>query len=190
MMVKMEINDSYRYIGVLASLMAWLGIVIVLWSWPIIKTNSISKHVATQKKSWLLFAPIETVALALFYVFMVNWFIPVLELPGLYKILISITLLLEVITSWVPDSTGWKKTVHHYTAYSAALLLPILNLFIATSAQTPVIAKVVAYASFAAAVGILCLYAFTKTARQKHLVYQSLYFACFHLPILAVIFAA
>lgn len=109
MMMLMEINESYRYLGVLASFLAWLAIAIVLLCWPRVRSQSVSNHVAAYKKAWLIYAPIESVALILFYVFMIKWFIPVLALSSTYQWLITVALSLELITVWVPDTVGWKK---------------------------------------------------------------------------------
>ena len=188
--VAMEINESYRYVGVLASFTAWLAIAIVLWRWPRIKSQSISKHVSAYKKAWLIFAPIESVALILFYVFMSNWFIPVLELPAIYTFLITLSLLLEFITTWVPDVKGWKQTVHHYTAYGAVLILPFITVLVALSPDISLFAELAAWISLAIMFTIISLYLSKKDTRKNHLIYQSVYFACFHIPVLAVIFTA
>lgn len=184
----MQVIESFRYVGVLASLTAWLAIVVVLYRSPIVKSKSISKHVATSRQTWLLFAPIETTALVLFYVFMVKWLIPVLVLPTAFTILVTFALLLELVTTWVPDTTGAKHRIHHYTAYGAALLIPVVTLFIATASLTPNLAKVIAYLCTALSLFIIALFVVGKDTREKHLIYQSIYFACFHIPILAVIF--
>jgi len=184
----MDINESYKYIGVLASFLAWFGIAMVLYKWPTIKSNSISKHVSAYKRAWLLFAPIETISLLLFYLFMINWFIPTLNLPITFEVLVVAALLLELVTTWVTDTDGLKHKIHQFTAYTASLLIPVITLFIAVSPLASTTARVIAYLSFGVSVGIFCLFLLKESTREKHLVYQSLYFACFHLPILAVIF--
>lgn len=186
----MQVEESYKYVGVVASFTAWLAIAAVLYSWPIVRSKSISKHVSAYKKAWLLFAPVETLALLLFYVFMIKWFIPALALSSLYKILVTLALILELVTTWVPDTDGIKHKVHHFTAYSAAWILPLLNILIVTSTAASMAVKVAA--AFSAMIMITIIYKFliTKTAREEHLIYQSVYFACFHIPLLTAIFTA
>lgn len=186
----MQVIEGYKYVGIIASFTAWLAIAVVLYGWPVVKSKSISKHVSASRQSWLLFAPIETIALILLYLFMISWLIPILELSNVFLVLVTIALLLELITTWVPDTSGIKHKIHHYTAYTAALLVPVVTLFIAASALTPTIAKVIAYICTLIALGIVGLFLFAKNTREKHLIYQSIYFACFHISMLAVIFTA
>ena len=182
------IDENYRYVGVLATFLAWLGIGVVLWIWPVVRSKSISTHVSAYKAAWLIFAPIETAALLLLYLFMLNWFIPILGLSTMYIVLLTIALLLELITTWVPDTSGLKHKVHRITAYSAALMLPLLIIPVALSPIVPLIPKLLAYISLAVMGYILYLLFAIQAARKKHLIYQSVYFACFYIPILAVVF--
>lgn len=187
-MLLMPINDNYKYIGVLASFLTWLAIAIVLWRQPRVPSNSISKHVAADRRGWLIFAPLATLALVLFYIFMVNWFIPKLDLSPTYEVLVTLVILLEFITTWIPDTSGWKQRVHHYTAYTAAAILPFLTLIITRSPFITTTARILTYACLVVALGIFALYLTVKTTREKHLIYQSIFFACFYIPVLVVIF--
>lgn len=182
----MYIDQNYRYLVFIATILAWLAIGIVLWFWPVTKSKSISTHVSASKKAWLIFAPLETVALLLLYIFMLKWFIPTLILPTVYTALVSVVVLLELLTTWIPDTTGWKHTAHRKTAYGAAFLLPLLIMPILFSEATTAFSKMVTFISLSVMFYILYLLIAVKTARQKHLIYQSIYFACFYLPILSV----
>lgn len=184
----MDFSESYKYVGVIASFTAWLAIAVVLYKWPVIKSKSISKHVAAYKQAWLLFAPLETVALVLFFFFMFKWFIPALNLPTTYSIVVTMALLLELITTWIPDTHGIKHKIHHFTAYGAAWLLPILNLSIVFTPAASVVSRVAALVLFVAMVAIIYMFLRIKGTREKHLIYQGIYFACFHVPLLLVIF--
>ena len=178
----------YRYFGLLSIFLAWLSVGVVLYKWPIIISRSISRHMAAQKESYLLNVLITSSSLAIFILFSFKWLIPTYNLHLMCKILVSLCAGLELITAWVPDSSGIKHLIHHYASYTAALLLPLIVLLILLSSRTTNFTKIVSFIAIVKMISIIFLLQYGKKARQKHLLYQCLYFACFHVVIILAIF--
>ena len=181
--------QGYKYVGVISIALTWLAISFVLYKWPVLRSKSISKHVSAYKESYLLFAILTSVSLVLFYLFMFKWFIPVFTLPLGFKLVLIIGLILEFITVWIPDSTGLKHSVHNFTGYSAAFLLLVMTSFIVASPAASTFVKLVSLIATATMFSIFGFFLSVKSARQQHLIYQSVYIVSFHIAILVALFS-
>ena len=187
----MQEIEVYRYIGMVAIVCSWVAIATAFYKKPVSVSKSISKHVSVRRKTWLMFAPIQTVSLALLYLFMTRWLIPVLDLPRQFNIIVIVGIMLELITTWIPDTSGLNHKIHHYTAYSAAMFIPIVTTSIPTNDATPTVVKYISYTCSVIAIYIIGMFLLSgHKAKQKHLIYQCTYFLCLHISLMAVIFAA
>ncbi len=49
-----------------------------------------------------------------------------LSIPELYYYIYGFMLVLQIIAAWVPDTKGWKHTVHYFTAWIFSYLILVL----------------------------------------------------------------
>ena len=174
-----------KLFGIASVLLTWLAIGFILYATERDMKRSVSHHAAVKARNHLVFGSTMTASLVSMFLFMYWWFIPHFHLPAAFSTIVGVALLLELATTWVPLTTGWKYTFHQTASYGAAALIPFL-LFI--TLYSPYISRFAVYvciASLATMVYLLYLFIFVKSARLRYLVYQTAYIAVFHISILA-----
>lgn len=176
-----------KIFGIFSILLTWVAILLVLTRTSREMSKSISHHAALKRPEYYIFALLMTISVISMWVFMVYWVVPALQLSIGFTVLFSIAATLEIITTLIPLTSGWRRKVHETTSYGAALLVAVMIGWILTS---PVLSTAATSICLIAIVGMIVfflLYFFVKSTHKHHLVYQSLYVALFHLSLLTLI---
>ncbi len=174
-----------RLFGILSVLLTWTSIGFILYVTERNLGRSVSHHAAVTARNHVIFGLIMTASLIFMFLFMYGWFIPYFQLPTIFSIIVGVALILELATTWVPLTTGWKYIFHQTSSYGAAILIPFLLFITLFSPKTSHIAAYVNITSLAVMVFLLYLFVFVKSARLRYLIYQNTYVAAFHVAILA-----
>jgi hypothetical protein len=174
-----------RSFGVVSVLLTWVSISYILYVNERNLERSVSHHAAIKARSHMIFGVFMTASLIFMFLFMYGWFIPYFQLPATFSIIVGAALILELATTWVPLTTGWKYIFHQTSSYGAAMLIPFLLFITLFSPKMSNIAAYVNIASLAIMVFLLYLFVFVKSARLRYLIYQNVYVAAFHVAILA-----
>jgi Na+/glutamate symporter len=181
----MYIDDNFKFIGLLSIFLTWASIGYILFTIEKDLTKSISHHAVLKTKNYIIFSTLMSASLVLMYLFMTRWFIPTFRLPASFQITVILAIVLELITTFIPLTTGWKFTVHQLTSYGTALLIPVLLVSIALSSVISASSFYVAIVSVIVVTVLIFLFFFVKRARDHYLVYQSIFVAAFHGTVVA-----
>ncbi|MGC1176882.1 MAG: hypothetical protein WA843_02330 [Candidatus Saccharimonadales bacterium] len=175
----------FEYLGLFLVLIGWIGGLYLVRTWRGTQVMSLSQHAASATKASKFFAAILVVGGSAFYIWLLTWLKPHLGLPNIFTALLTVTFILQVITAIIPDTEAWKRTAHRSAAYIMATLYFPLSLLIISAQATSSLAKVV---------GVICLgymlfaaisFFTIKRARNRYLIFQSLYIIAFQLIILS-----
>ena len=181
----MQPDEGIRVVGMVSVALTWLAIGYIILITPRVLSKSISHHAAVNIRPYYLFATLMTTAMLLMYVFMAGWLAPALLLPIGFTALITVAILLEVVATWIPLSTGWKYTVHQVCSYGAALLMPAILLFILSSPLVNEVARTLCIGALLLMAFLTLLGVFVKATHKHYLIYQSSYIVAFHGAILS-----
>jgi hypothetical protein len=174
-------------LGVISILLTWLAIGFILLVTTRDLTMSVSHHAALEKRNYFIFCVLMTISLGLMGMFMYCWFIPTFALPMIFGVIVGVAILLELITTWIPLTEGWKYTVHQSCSYAVAALIPFLAIFMVLSPRISTISLYACLAMLGVMSYLTYLFVFVKSARQHYLVYQNVYVAAFHISILSML---
>lgn len=146
---------------------------------------SISQHAVSNSSALKLFATVLIAGGAAFYLWLVTWFATKLNLSYLFVVLITITLVTQVIAAIIPDTKGMKSKIHRTAAYGGAFLYLPISILMLTAAKISTAAQIVGLVCFVYMVVAGFLYFFVKKARNHYLIFQALYIMAFQTIILA-----
>lgn len=181
---------EYRELGLLSMLLTWSAFAFLLYKWRGKKTMSLSLHAASARSAYYYFAAMLIVAGLVFYLFMLQWFIPAFSLPFGFTILISIMTVFTILTALIPDTKGIQQFLHRFTAYSIAVLMFIVIIFILTTCSVHFITQFIGGASLAYMGYTMVVYPrarkfATHFLVKNYLPLQIAYIVSFHLFILS-----
>lgn len=156
--------------------------------WPMQKHRSFSENIARDRSSRLLFGSYMTVVTLLFYTSLLFWLGPILGVGLAYYILTVVSLVLQLILSWVPATTGRSMDIHNTAAYSIALIMPLFVIVILLTATVAItiLQTVIALAFVLFTALVFFLYFFVPRAHEYFLYFQLTCFVGFWLVILAL----
>jgi hypothetical protein len=180
--------NVYKYSGVLSIILIWVVILFILNKWKPTKHKSISQHAAASREAFIIYTLFISLALLLFTLFVFKWLIPTYHLRGQFSVLAAITIVAEFVTVETPDNGGWKSKIHNPCAFGVALLLPVLLFMLTTSSSLDIAVRTISGLAFVGMLIMLVLFVLKPKTHEKYLVYQSLYYLLFHIPILGAIF--
>ncbi|MBL8122423.1 hypothetical protein JNM87_06795 [Candidatus Saccharibacteria bacterium] len=151
--------------------------------------RTISRHAASTKRASLLFAVVLIGCGSLFYVWLLRWFVPHLQLGVLFEIVLTLAILGQIITALAPDIEGLSRTVHHYAAYTMAILFMPLAWLIFTAPHISAPARL-----FVGIAGFYLISSFTTVVilgklRRYFLPFQASYIIVFQCAILVAAYA-
>jgi hypothetical protein len=182
----MQTDNFFQIYGMVSIALTWLAISFVLLITERNLARSVSHHAAVKSGNHLIFGLIMTASLVTMCVFMYGWFIPSFNLPLPFALVVGLAILLEFITTWIPLTVGWRYVTHQLCSYGAALLIPVLLVFMLLSPKISGLSMVICIGSLALMSFLLYLFLFVKSAHSRYLVYQNIYIAAFHISILSV----
>jgi len=177
-----------QLLGLFSIAISWVAGGYIVYRWPAGTMKTLSKHAAANRSASILFAVVLAGGGALFYYFMVQWFIPTFGLGQLFFQLITLAFIAQCVTGIFPDQAGWQSVVHTAGAYTLAVLfIPLTALIIdcpAISTEARIVASLCMLYMFATFVAVVI----GGRAKDRYLIFQSLYIVAFQVVILAATF--
>lgn len=178
-------NNFYELSGLLAFVIAWVGMLLAVFTQGNDKRKSISLHAANSKKTILLLAIFSPISMSLFAVFSIKWMMPNLQLPLIFIPLSIVAYVGYILAAWVPSTGEVKTKIHDLFSYGASLLLVPIMFILVTSTNVATLARYIAFASLAVMLGVLIAMARTRRALPSYLYFQIAYFLAFDISLLA-----
>lgn len=174
-----------KFLGLLLVLLTWATGAFILKKWPNARSMSMSQHAASNPAAVKLFGAVLIGGGLIFYAWLVKWFVPTLDLTILFIVLVTGTLLTQIIAALIPDISGWSSKIHRASAYSGAFLYLPISYLILAAPKISIPARVIGLVCFAYMITACLAYFFVKRARDHYLVFQVLYIMAFQVIILA-----
>lgn len=173
-----------KHLGLLSAVILFLGLLYVVRKWPYGVNHTFSQHVARHKSAIVYYAVLFCLVLPLLLLFFFGWFIPYFDMTVWFKVCISVSALLQLLCTFVPEVGGIKSTIHRGLAFlSADFLLPATILISLNDNISPIGKAIAAFAAIIMTSVIIVM--LTNKAQHKYLLLlQSLYFGVFFLAFL------
>lgn len=175
----------FAALGLLLTAVTWIAGAYLVRTWRGTYKMSISQHAASARGASKIFTVTLVLIGGVFYIWLVGWFVPHLELGSVSVALLSVTVTLQFISGLIPDSYGWRKIVHRATAYTMAGLYIPLTYLIVSSDQLTAAAQYVSAVCITYMAVATFLFIFAKWAKNYYLIFQSFYIVAFQLIILS-----
>jgi hypothetical protein len=179
----MDLLLSEKYLGLASLTILLTGLIFLVRKWPRDVYHTFSQHAATNKASTIYYTSLFTVVLPILATFLFNWFVPAFNIPMIFTILISLSLICQYVCTFVPEVGKNVKSHQVLAGVSGLLLLPSLAVFIYVPSIDQ-IDKIITITSVVIMSGIVL-----QTSRRKTryaLLLQSAYFIAFFAPIVAI----
>lgn len=189
MLYFIEVMETYRSLGLISIVQLWVCLFYMIRRWPQDRSTSYSSHAAATRQGIIYYFVVFSLHMFLFYLFMVNWFVPTFHLPVMFTALLMVAILGQLAALIVPATDGRKGTIHDITAYTMHTLLMPLCLFIVFSGNFSVVARVGATIATAYMLTVWFLFTFVPGAKKHFLIFQTAYGLSFHLAIVLAIYA-
>lgn len=104
-----------------------------------------SAATSTLRNYWIFMVGLVTSGL-LTFIFIQNWLITALQLPGNFLYIAGIaTLVFQPVIAIVPTGNKWQKYIHTIAAYCECMLLPFMAIIIAQSKVLPVVVRLICW---------------------------------------------
>lgn len=184
-MIKKMKNEFYKLSGIIAFIVAWTGMLTVIFTQGYNKQKSISLHTATSKSTILLLGVLSPISMILFMVFTTYWLTPTFNLPLLFIVLSILSFTGYILAAWFPAVGGISGKLHDIFAYGASILLFPIAYILAASPSIASFARVMNMLACLVMVGSFALLLWHKPARKNYLYYQVVYFLIFDISLLA-----
>ncbi len=176
-------NESFKSLGIFSIVLMWLGLLFLIYNWRGNKSMSFSLHAAQSRGGHIFYILLFSITLPLFFLFIINWYVPALNLPNLFTYLLIIGIIGQLIAAWVPAVGGLSEKIHNFGAYTmASMLIPLSVLVV--FAKVPTTVQMIAIAGIIYMVPVWILHFNLKSIKPNYLYFQSIYIAIFHLIIL------
>lgn len=162
-----------QLLGLFSIAISWLAGGYIVYRWPAGTMKTLSKHAAANRTASILFAVVLAGGGALFYYFMLNWFIPTFELGRLFYQLMTLAFIAQCITGVFPDRAGWLSIIHTAAAYTLAVLFIPLTALIIESPVLSTSAQIIASLCLLYMFSTFVLIVVGGRAKNRYLIFQS-----------------
>lgn len=181
-MIDLDIN--YKFFGLFSITLVWAGLLFLLYRWPGNKSMTFSLHAAQTKGGQIYYFLLFLIMLPLFYLFILHWYVPALNLPNIFTYLVTVGVLGQLIAVIVPAVGGRKEQIHNFGANLMAFTFIPLSMFVAV-ADIPIIVRIITVAGIIYMVGASFLFLYVRRLRSSYLYFQAAYIAFFHAIIIS-----
>jgi len=169
---------SFKWLGLVAMILLWSGLIFLLHKWPGKKSMSLSLHAAQTKSSQVYYFFLFVIVLPLLYLFLVTWYVPTVGLSGIFTFLATIAFLGQLTAVIFPAVPGWRIRVHNYGAFLMTLLMLPISLLIAFG-QVSKLIQVLTVVGVCYLIGATILYVAVKRTHAYTLYFQIAHIAVF-----------
>ncbi len=174
----------FAYLGLILVGITWLAGAFMLTKWRGENRPTISRHASSTKGAYWLFLALLVGGGSVFYVWLVDWFAPHLQLGTVFKSVLTLVILCQIVTAVVPDIGERRKLVHHLAASIMCVLYIPLATLILTSSRLSLLARIVVVVAAAYMVVALVWVVILNRNRDRFLLFQTLYVMIFQSAIL------
>lgn len=176
-------GEIFKIFGITSIAIIWLGLLFVLYKWPGNASMSFSLHAAQTKAGQLFYLILFLVSLPLFYLFIIQWFVPTFQFGWLFVTLVTIGVIGQFVAVLVPALPGKKELIHNAAAYTMGLTFIPLSFMIAL-ADVSIVARYITGAAIVYMLMAPLLYAFVRRTHAYYLYFQAAYILAFHIIVL------
>jgi hypothetical protein len=180
----------FAWLGLIVTLLVWLGLGLLLVRWRSSRLGSISAHGSSAPGAAWLFKLILVGGGLLYYWWLVQWYVPQLHLPSFFTTLLTVVVIYQFATGLNNETSGLKHDIHVYTAQTMSLLYIPLTVLIVNSPRLHVAPKIICSLLLVYLVNSFVLVEVMKRFKAQHLVLQLLYIVVFQLVILTSAYIA
>ncbi len=178
-------NDFYKLSGLLAFIIAWVGMLIAILTQGKNKQKSISLHTANSKSTIILLGVLSPLSMFLFMIFTTFWMAPTFDLSLSIIVLSIISFAGYILAAWFPAVGGVSGKLHDIFAYGASLLLIPISFILVLSPNISLFGRLMNAIACIIMIGSFGILLWYKPARKSYLYYQITYFLVFDLSLLA-----
>lgn len=186
-------TEIYKNLILLVSLIAAIGLLIILKLWPYGAHRTFSQHIARHRAGIIYYILLFLIILPLLLLYIFKWFIPTFQPPALFGVFIILSTVSHFACTLVPETGGRKTTIHQMLAYLGAdCLLPATFLITLTPSISFAGRIVAAISSMAMAIIIATFvktYAKNNGEHKYLLILQATYFALFFATLLTATYS-
>jgi hypothetical protein len=170
-------------LGIGSIILLAIGLTLTPLLWPLDIHHTFSQHVARKRSSIVYYVVLFSLFLPLFLLFFMGWFIPHFHLPFYTTLLVLIVAVTQYACTFIPETTGWKRTWHRSLAAGSAFALIPLVLSLIAIPNTSLRIVVIICAVAMVLLSIIFLNPrFSRIGESFYI--QALYYTAFFLPVL------
>jgi hypothetical protein len=174
-----------QYFGLILVIASWIGGYYIISRWYDKDLPTISRHAASSKKASYIFAIILIGYGLIFYLWLSHWFAPHLELNSYFKVILALTVVCQILISLAPDTSGFSRKIHHWAAYTMAILYLPLSILIINSHKLSTAARIICIFLTLYVLIAFMLVAVAGKAKGKYLFFQASCLVAFQVLILS-----
>lgn len=172
-------------LGLLSVLFIVLLLIFLLVYWGFDYSKTFSQHAARSKSSILYYFFVFFFFLLAFSVFMLNWFIPKIELSELFGYVFVLGVTGQLIAVIIPE-VGGRNTFVHQCAAGVMAVSVFIQTIIVTFAVESSVSRMVGFAAVAIMISIILVLLLNLGTKKHILILQSAYFFSYLLLIAVV----
>ena len=176
----------YKHLGLLSVIILSIGLLFVIYKWPLSKHQTFSQHVAQRRSSILYYIALFGITLPPFVLFFVGWFTPNFGIAPLANVFVVLSAIFQIACTLVPETGGRKTQWHRALAGLSALCLVPVLMFVAANHNVSGLPRAATFTSLGIMGYCIRLVALARGEPRNFLLVQCAYFAAFFVPILLI----
>ncbi len=174
-----------QYFGLVLVVASWVGGYYLVSRWYDKDLPTISRHAASDKSAYRIFATILVGFGLIFYFWLNQWLTPHLKLGAYFRGILGVTILCQIVTGLAPDTSGWSRKIHRWAAYTMAVLYLPLSVLIIDSGQLTRLTRTICILLALYMLITFVLVAVARKGKGKYLFFQASYLVAFQVLILS-----
>jgi hypothetical protein len=174
---------SEKHFGIISIAILLMGLLFLIKKWPKSIHHTFSQHATTSKASIIYYISLFTITLPLLAIFLLVWFVPMFNVPMVFIIFISLSLICQYACTFVPEIGANIKNHQLLAGISGLLLLPSLVVLLYIPGLD-FMDKIITLISIVIMIGIVLRVIDHKS--KYALLLQSVYFIAFFTPIIVI----
>jgi hypothetical protein len=175
----------FEYLGLALVAVTWLAGAYLVRKFRDPSLLTLSKHAASKPEAYRLFMLTLVICGVLFYVWLLGWFAPHLELGMAFTLLVTLVVFFQILAALIPDKGKKRAKTHRVAAYAMAVLyLPVCALIIASPELSAAARQICIFLTLYMLVTFISVVVI-GVARSYYLAFQILYIMAFQAVILA-----
>lgn len=136
--------------------------------------KTLSQHAASSRRTyWLLAGALMGTGIPT-YLIIWKWFIPTVGLGNWFLWILIPAFIAQVVTAFVPHTTGWRARTHLIAAYGLAAMLVVFMAIVALFADISALGRLLATQFVVVSLGLFLLVVFRPWFNQRYLYFQGL----------------